>query len=90
MKGWGDNDNRVDDLGNTVKGGPMAGFGMGFKVQSRRKPVHLSVLFNVNYKQVNYETNQLFISNSGQVTGFVQTEEVGHLIIPGIRLGFGF
>lgn len=86
----GREDEAVDDFGNRLKGGPMAGVGLGFKVQSRRKRAHLSVLFNVNYKQVNYERDLLFVSNSGQVGGFVSIEERAHLIIPGIRLGFGF
>ena len=80
----------VDDFGNRLSGGPMGGVGLGFKIQSRRKRAHLSVLFNVNYKQVNYERDQLFLSNSGQVTGYVTMLEKAHLIIPGIRLGFGF
>ena len=80
----------IDDFGNRLSGGPMGGVGLGFKIQSRRKRAHLSVLFNVNYKQVNYERDQLFLSNSGQVTGYVTMLEKAHLIIPGIRLGFGF
>ena len=86
----GKNANAVDDFGNRLKGGPMGGVGLGFKVQSRRKRAHLSVLFNVNYKEVKYERDQLFLSNSGQVTGYVTLEEKAYLIIPGIRLGFGF
>lgn len=86
----GREDEAVDDFGNRLKGGPMAGVGLGFKIQSRRKRAHLSVLFNVNYKQVNYERDLLFITSSGQVSGFVSLEEKAHLIIPGIRLGFGF
>ncbi len=88
-KGW-DNDVATDDFGNRIKGGPMAGAGIGFKIQPKRKRPHFSLLFNVNYKRINYERDQLFISNSGQVTGFVTLEEQAHLIIPGIRLGFGF
>lgn len=86
----GREDDAVDDFGNRLKGGPMAGVGLGFKVQSRRKRAHLSVLFNVNYKQVNYERDLLFLTSSGQVSGFVSLQEKAHLIIPGIRLGFGF
>ena len=86
----GRNDDAVDDFGNRLGGGPMAGLGLGFKVQSKRNRAHLSVLFNVNYKQVNYESDLLFINGVGQTTGFITQEERAHLIIPGIRLGFGF
>ena len=90
FKGWGERDANVDDFGNRIKGGPIAGVGLGVKVQNRRNKGHFSLLFNVNYKQVNYEQDLLFLSNNGQVIGFVTLQEVGHLIIPGIRLGFGF
>ncbi len=83
-------DSNVDDFGNRLKGGAIAGVGLGFKVQSRRHKGHFSLLFNVNYKQVNYDFDQLFIDQAGQVTAKVQKEGVGHLIIPGIRLGVGF
>lgn len=90
MKGWGKNDNRVDDFGNRIKGGAMAGVGLGFKLQSRRSKGHFSLLFNVNYKQVNYEDNINILNNAGQVIGKTSKDAVGHLIIPGIRLGIGF
>ncbi|MFM1875591.1 MAG: hypothetical protein RL266_1328 [Bacteroidota bacterium] len=90
FKGWGDTDKNVDDFGNRLKGGAIAGAGLGFKIHSRRHRGHFSILFNVNYKQVNFERDQLFLSSGGQVTGFVTKQEVGHLIIPGIRLGIGF
>ena len=90
MKGWGGNDNRVDDYGNTIKGGPMGGAGLGFKVQSRRTRAHFSLLFNVNYKQVNYTDNITILHSLGQTIGYVKQDDVGHLIIPGIRLGIGF
>lgn len=80
----------VDDFGNRISGGPMAGFGLGFKVKSRHKRAHLSVLFNVNYKQLNYEYDRLFVNSTGTVTGSVTEEAIGHIIVPGIRLGFGF
>jgi hypothetical protein len=83
-------DEAVDDFGNRLKGGPMAGAGLGFKIKSRRNRAHLSVLFNVNYKQINYESEQLLLNTGGQVIGAVSREEIAHLIIPGIRLGFGF
>lgn len=90
FKGFGDSDRNVDDFGNRLQGGVIAGAGLGFKVQSRRNRGHFSLLFNVNYKQVNYEYDQLFIDQSGQVTATMLREAVGHLIIPGIRLGVGF
>ncbi|MCB9192888.1 MAG: hypothetical protein H6602_14610, partial [Flavobacteriales bacterium] len=46
FKGFGKSTNNVDDYGNTLKGGAIAGFGLGFKVQSRRHRGHFSVLFN--------------------------------------------
>ncbi len=90
FKGFGGSDRNVDDFGNRLEGGVIAGAGLGFKLQSKRHRGHFSILFNVNYKQVNFERDQLFISNGGQVTGSVTQEGVGHLIIPGIRLGVGF
>lgn len=90
FKGWSDIDRNVDDFGNRLKGGAIAGAGLGFKIHSRRHRGHFSVLFNVNYKQVNFERDVLFLSNGGQVTGVVTQDEVGHLIIPGVRLGIGF
>ena len=90
FRGFGDNNLNEDDFGNRLQGGVIAGAGLGFKVRSRRHKGHFSILFNVNYKQVNYSYNQLFLSQSGQVTGTFEREGVGHLIIPGIRLGVGF
>lgn len=90
FKGFGGSDRNVDDFGNRLEGGVIAGAGLGFKLHSKRHRGHFSILFNVNYKQVNFERDQLFISNGGQVTGSVTQEGVGHLIIPGIRLGVGF
>lgn len=90
FKGYGDTDRNVDDFGNRLKGGVIAGAGLGFKIKSKRHRGHFSVLFNVNYKQVNYDYDQQFITQGGQVTSTVEKEDVGHLIIPGIRLGVGF
>ncbi|MCF8277561.1 MAG: hypothetical protein K9J17_12580 [Flavobacteriales bacterium] len=91
FKGMGkDKSVNVDDFGNRLKGGPIAGLGLGFKVQNRRNKGHFSLLFNVNYKRVNYERDVLFINTAGQAIGSVVKEDVAHLIIPGIRLGFGF
>lgn len=90
FKGMGGSNKNVDEYGNRLKGGAIAGIGLGFKVQSKRHPGHFSVLFNVNYKQVNYDYNQLFLNQGGQVTAILKKEGVGHLIIPGIRLGVGF
>ncbi|MCF8461353.1 MAG: hypothetical protein K9G46_11570 [Flavobacteriales bacterium] len=90
FKGMGKSRGNVDDYGNRLKGGVIAGAGLGIKVQSRRHKGHFSLLFNVNYKQVNYDYHQLFLDQAGQVTAKVKKEGVGHLIIPGIRLGVGF
>ena len=90
FRGFGDRDLHIDDFGNRLKGGVMAGAGLGFKVHSRRHRGHFSVLFNVNYKQVNYNYDQLFLTQTGQVTATLEKEGVGHLIIPGIRIGIGF
>jgi len=91
FKGFDDsNPKNVDDFGNRLEGGVIGGLGLGFKVQSKRHRGHFSMLFNINYKQVNYNHDLLFLSQGGQVTGLVEKEEVGHLIIPGIRIGVGF
>lgn len=90
FKGFGNKTMNEDDYGNRLKGGVIAGAGMGFKFHSRRHKGHFSLLFNVNYKQVKYERDQLFVNNNGQVTATVVQNEVAHLIIPGIRLGIGF
>lgn len=90
FKGFGDNDRNVDDFGNRLKGGVIAGAGLGFKIRSKRHRGHFSILFNVNYKQVNFNYDQLFLNQGGQVTATLEREGVGHLIIPGIRLGIGF
>ncbi|MCB0755465.1 MAG: hypothetical protein H6603_02295 [Flavobacteriales bacterium] len=90
FKGFGDSDRNVDDFGNRLKGGVIAGAGLGFKIHSKRHRGHFSLLFNVNYKQVNFNYDQLFLSQGGQVTATLQKDAVGHLIIPGIRIGIGF
>lgn len=90
FKGFGDNDRNVDDFGNRLKGGVIAGAGLGFKIKSKRHRGHFSVLFNVNYKQVNFNYDQLFLNQGGQVTATVEKEGVGHLVIPGVRIGIGF
>lgn len=90
FKGFGDNERNVDDFGNRLKGGVMAGAGLGFKIKSKRHRGHFSVLFNVNYKQVNFNYDQLFLNQGGQVTATVEKEGVGHLVIPGVRIGIGF
>lgn len=90
FKGFGDTDRNVDDFGNRLEGGVIGGVGLGFKVHSERHRGHLSVLFNVNYKQVNFNYDRAFINQGGQVTGTVEEEGEGHLIIPGIRIGVGF
>ena len=80
----------VDDYGNRLEGGVIAGAGLGFKLRSPKHRGHFSILFNVNYKQINYKYDQLFFSQGGQVTATLEKENVGHLIIPGIRIGIGF
>ena len=90
FKGFGDKVFNEDDFGNRLKGGVIGGLGLGFKIRSRRHKGHFSLLFNVNYKQVNYNFDQYFFSQGGQVTATLEREGVGHLIIPGIRIGVGF
>lgn len=90
FRGFGGSNRNVDDFGNRLKGGVIGGAGLGFKVHSRRHRGHFSILFNINYKQVNFDYDRLFIDQSGAVTATVEEEGVGHLIIPGIRLGIGF
>tara|TARA_R110000868_G_scaffold356554_2_gene618022 strand:- start:589 stop:1440 length:852 start_codon:yes stop_codon:yes gene_type:complete len=90
FKGFKSSNRNIDDYGNELEGGVIAGAGLGFKLRSRRHKGHFSLLFNVNYKQVKYNYDQQFLSQAGQVTSTVRKEGVGHLIIPGIRLGIGF
>lgn len=90
FRGFGDSNRNVDDFGNRLRGGVMAGAGLGFKIRSKRHRGHFSILFNVNYKQVNFDFDRLFINQSGAVSATVAEDGVGHLIIPGIRLGIGF
>lgn len=79
-----------DDFGNVLSGGPMAGGGLGFKILPRRKLPHLSVLFNVSYKQIGYQRIIEDFDANGNVINLSTADEVGHLIVPGIRLGIGF
>lgn len=79
-----------DDYGNVIFGGPMAGLGVGFKIRPRRKMPHLSVLFNINYKRLNYERVEELLDPSGAVIDRFTVQEVADVVIPGIRLGIGF
>lgn len=90
FKGWGDQDRNVDDYGNRLYGGPIAGLGMGFKFHPRRHRGHFSLLFNVNYKRVKYDRDVFYLNTTGQIIGFATQTNFAHLIIPGIRLGIGF
>ena len=90
FRGFDGDDRNVDDFGNRLQGGIIAGAGLGFKIRSARHKGHFSLLFNVNYKQVNYEYDQLFLDQGGQVTGTLTQDGVAQLIIPGIRIGVGF
>jgi len=87
---WKQDDTNVDAYGNRLKGGMMAGLGLGFKIRPKHRRAHLSILFNINYKQVDYRYEEYFYDLGGQVIATVKHKDVGHLIIPGIRLGFGF
>lgn len=89
-KGFGDRNYNEDDFGNRLEGGVIGGLGLGFKIKAKRHRGHFSILFNVNYKQVNFNYDRAFLNQGGQVTATVKEEGVGHLIIPGIRLGVGF
>lgn len=88
-RGW-DNQLEADDFGNRLKGGPMAGFGLGFKFHPKRHRGHFSLLFNINYKRVNFDKYVPFLDNNGTVTGVTYVESTADLFFPGIRLGIGF
>ncbi|MCF8256967.1 MAG: hypothetical protein K9J06_05415 [Flavobacteriales bacterium] len=81
---------RQDDFGYRPKGGVMAGIGLGFKMYSKRHKGHASIIFNLSYKQVNYERDVNVFNSSGQVTGTFPVEGKADLLFPGIRFGFGF
>lgn len=89
FKGW-DDDVAFDDFGNRSFGGPMAGVGLGFKMRSKYRKGHFSLLFNVNYKRIRYQYDQYFLSSTGQITGFVTQQSFANMIFPGIRFGIGF
>lgn len=79
-----------DDFGFRPKGGVMAGIGFGFKVYPKRHRGHMSILFNLSYKQVNYERDANVFDSAGQVTATFPVEGRADLLFPGIRFGFGF
>lgn len=85
-----DGEFRQDDFGYRPKGGVMAGIGLGFKLYSKRHKGHASIIFNLSYKQVNYERDVNVFNSSGQVTGTFPVEGKADLLFPGIRFGFGF
>jgi hypothetical protein len=78
-----------DEFGNTMSGGIMAGAGIGLRIKPRRKMPHVSILFNFNYKQINYTQFDHEIGSTGTVERF-EEEGIGHILVPGIRLGIGF
>lgn len=79
-----------DDFGYRPKGGAMAGLGLGFKMYSKRHRGHASIIFQLSYKQVNYERDVNVFNSSGQLTGTFPLEGTANLLFPGIRFGFGF
>ena len=79
-----------DEFGNILQGGPTAGGGIGFKILPKRRLPHVSVLFNVNYKQIGYQRIEETVDANGTVVSLATIDEIGHLIVPGIRLGIGF
>lgn len=85
-----DGEFKQDDFGNRMKGGAMAGLGLGFKLHSKRHRGHASIIFHLSYRQVNYERDVNVFNSSGQLTGSFPIERTANLLFPGIRLGFGF
>ena len=79
-----------DEFGNVIYGGPMAGLGLGFKIRPRRKMPHLSVLFNINYKRLNYDREEVILNSFGMPIDRFRVEDVANIVVPGIRLGIGF
>jgi hypothetical protein len=79
-----------DASGRRPKGGPIGGVGLGFRMYPRQGRGHFSLLFNVNFKRVDYERDVNVFDSSGQVTGTFVGEGKANLIFPGVRLGFGF
>lgn len=79
-----------DDFGNVIMGGPMAGLGVGFKIRPRRKMPHLSILFNINYKRLEYERIEEILDPSGSPIDRFTVQEIADVLVPGIRLGIGF
>jgi hypothetical protein len=80
----------TDDFGNVISGGPMAGLGLGFKIRPRRKMPHFSVLFNINYKGLNYERQEEILDSAGIPSDRATFADMANIVIPGIRLGIGF
>lgn len=68
--------------------GMMGGLGLGVKFNTKRR-VNISLLANVNFKQVNYTETNYYYDTFGN--SYLATEKrQATLLIPGLRLGLGF
>ena len=84
----GGNPFKGGNWGSNMRGGGMASLGLGFKLQTSHK-VNLSILFNINMKQLRYTDNNTYFDVFGNP--YTRTEKVeAFLFFPGIRLGLGF
>lgn len=85
-----DNQYETDGMGRRPIGGAMGGVGLGVKINSRRHKGHFSILFNLNFKQVNYEKNVMTFDSNGNAIGLGTVDSYANLLFPGIRFGIGF
>ncbi len=78
---WSDNDR--------VRGGVIGGAGIGVRFNTRRR-LNMSVLFNLNFKNISYRENWYWYDDMNEMY-HTETQRVRTtLFYPGLRLGIGF
>jgi hypothetical protein len=63
---------------------------LGIKINSKRHKGHFSVLFNLNFKQVNYEQDVITFDAFGTPIDVTTVKSSADLLFPGVRFGIGF
>ncbi len=79
-----------DGMGRRPIGGAMGGIGLGVKINSKRHKGHFSILFNLNFKQVNYDKDVIITDALGIPVGLTTQSSTANLLFPGVRFGIGF
>jgi len=85
-----DDEFESDGMGRRPSGGAMGGIGLGIKINSKRHKGHFSLLFNLNFKQVNYEQDVITLDAFGTPIDVNTTKSSANLLFPGVRFGIGF